>query len=458
MHLQAPAPRTAIAPSIISGPLLRDSYSESSLRMGASPEVHLSKRRRQSNTSSGSERSWDSPDSSSQFGGLMGPGMKPRRLSSGARTEPHLSTSSRDAEEASALRSRMSPPRDQPARKQLLAEEHSFQSHALDHRGPAPSAAVLVDEGRQILATEDPQSNGHHDSRSNVGLNSPPRKISRSGLIQEKWDTLPSPPHSQAFLTPLEQLASPPSASQRESLMREGNEERSPRARTPPHDNLPSSVAAVTSSAEMQSAASPEKTMVSTAPPLSTMQERSVMPVESLSPDNQMTAKQGDPVAPPTSDAYNDLPGSTELVQQPSPLSTTEVHDADVAQTAPDHESLQRTSSISPPPCQDALNQLSPEQETDPPPPTAPLPRVSSPDALSSKDEMTIDHSVVTGMDAASKTDVVTPVLESNNPVNAETSLNPLEGLNQGCRPLRLHRPRRRTPSWYRGWTTRLPR
>ncbi|KAI9445275.1 hypothetical protein H4582DRAFT_2125647 [Lactarius indigo] len=203
VHLQAPAPRTPITPTIISGPLLRDSYSESSLRIGVSPEAYPSKRRRQSDSNSGSDRSWDSLpswDSSSQFSGLMGPGIKPRGLSSEVRTavRPTLAMSLQDTEEVGTRGRRVSPVRDHATRAQLMAEEdRTFQCRSPPYRDLAPSATILPSEGQHILPTPEPWPSLHQDIRPNTETRPPRQKVSHSDAILEKPSappSLPSPP------------------------------------------------------------------------------------------------------------------------------------------------------------------------------------------------------------------------------------------------------------------------
>ncbi|KAH9982393.1 hypothetical protein BGW80DRAFT_1263104, partial [Lactifluus volemus] len=175
-HLQAPAPRTPVTPSLMSGSILRDSYSES--------DTQTSKRRRQSDSFPSSDRSWDPPlplDSSSQFSGLMGPGMKPRRLSSEIRAEvrPTLPFPSRDTEEAATAGSRMSPPRDHVVRR-------TVQSHVPDYRETVPSATIVPDVKPRPSVRQEPLLN--------IDLHRPPRKILRSDLVSSQDSPSPPPP------------------------------------------------------------------------------------------------------------------------------------------------------------------------------------------------------------------------------------------------------------------------
>ncbi|KAI0257634.1 hypothetical protein BJV78DRAFT_50525 [Lactifluus subvellereus] len=446
MHLQAPAPRTPVTPPLMSGPLLRDSYSESSLRMGARPDVQTSKRRRQSDSLSGSERSWDSPlplDSPSQFSGLMGPGMKPRRLSSEIRTEvrPTLPLPSRDIEEAVAAGSRMSPPRDHATRRSYMTEEsRTFQTHVPDYREAVPSAIIAPDVSRYVFATEDPRPSVHQELRSNVDSHPPPRKILRSDLIARQGTPSPPPP-PRPLSTPLEPSAPLAPTPPEQILPCDQDEECSPQWHSPPHNDIPTPTATAPQRfAEIESVASSEKTMDLTIRGVSTTQEPSTALADSLPPDNLTTTAQRSPVipvSPPSSYVYDDPLGPAEPAKPPSPsLPSPEARRTDVALEAPDIESCPAISRLSSPAREDTLNQPTPEPETEPPPTTAPpSPRPSSPDASTFKDGISVRHPVAVQITAASETGTVVPLSELKDSVKAEPSFASPEDLEPTISP-----------------------
>ncbi|KAI9460958.1 hypothetical protein BJY52DRAFT_240735 [Lactarius psammicola] len=332
MHLQAPAPRTPITPTIISGPLLRDSYSESSLRIGVSPEAYPSKRRRQSDSNSSSDRSWDSLpswDSSSQFSGLMGPGIKPHGFSSGARTEvrPPLAVSSQDTEEAGTRGRRVSPVRNHGARAQSTVEEEecTFQPCSPPYRDLAPPATIPPGAGQHILLTAEPRPSLHQDIRSSVDSHPPRQKISHSSVILEKHSATPSPESPSALSTLLGPSAPPTSVLQQQILAPEEDEGRSTQTHTPPRSNSTASVVTLSpKSIEVQSADSLEETINLTSIRAASAQESPVALPESLPPDidKSPTAKHGDRViiaSPSTLNALDDDPSSAVLVKSLSP-------------------------------------------------------------------------------------------------------------------------------------------
>ena len=424
MHLQAPAPRTPATPPLMSGPLLRDSYSESSLRMGARPDAQTSKRRRQSDSLSGSERSWDSPlplDSSSQFSGLMGPGMKPRRLSSEIRTEvrPTLPLPSRDTEEAAAAGSRMSPPRDHATRRSYMIEEP--KTHVPEYREAVPSAIIAPDVSRYVFATEDPRPSIHQELRSNVD-SPPPRKILRSDLIGRQGTPSPPPP-PRPLSTPLEPPAPLAPTPPEQIPPCDQDEEISPQRHSPPHDDIPTPTATAPQRlVEIESVASSEKTMDLT------IQEPSPALADSLPSDNLATTAHHCPVIPASpllTNVYDDSLGPAEPAKPSSPPPPSpEARRTDIALGVPDIEPCPAISRLGSPAREDTLNQHTPEPETAPPPTTAsPSPRPPSPDASSLKDGIDDHHPVVVQIAAASDPGTVSPLLESKDSVKAEASL-----------------------------------
>ncbi|KAH9984681.1 hypothetical protein BJV74DRAFT_797182 [Russula compacta] len=430
-HLQAPAPRTPITPSLISGPLLRDSYSESSLRMG--PEAHPSKRQRQSDPHSGSDHSWDSPpskDPSSQFSGLIGPGIKPRKQSSEVRTEARLTLPIplRDKEEPTPAASRVSPTRERPtARRQHVTEERPFRSHIPSYCEPITSV-FAPDNNRRVLAAEEPRSMVHQDIQSNVDC-PPPPKILHSDLLLDKQSTPPSPPPHRVVSTPSEPPAPPtPGPRQRSSLG--GREDGcSPRARSSSSshcDILAPTATAAQKVVETESATGSEKSMDSSALGASTMQD--LVPLEPLPPDNLATAAPDSSVilaSPSTLNANDDHLGSAEPVQPPSPtLPSPDPHNADIAITTQGIQSPPGISRLSLHPREDALNSPTSEQEARPPPTAAsPTPRVLSPAASGLQNEISADQPVGVQVTAVLRTGTITPVAELQDPVDAQTSL-----------------------------------
>jgi hypothetical protein len=427
-HLQAPAPRTPVTPSLMSGTLLRDSYSESSLRMGTRPDAQTSKRRRQSDSLPGPECGWDPPlplDSSLQFSGLMGPGMKPRRLSSEIRTEarPTLPLPSRDIEEAAAAGSRMSPPRDHAARRSYMTEDpRTFQSHVPDNREIVPSATIVPDVSRYVLAAEEPRLSVHQEQRSNVDLHRPPRKILHSDLRARPGTH--SPPSLPLLLSTSLEPPAPPAPTPQQ-LPGEQDEKCTPQVPSPPHNDIPTPMASVPQRfSEIESVAVLEKTMDSTVRDASTTQESSTALVDSLPPDNSTTTVQGGFVTPaslPPSNAYDDSLGPAEPAKLPSPpLPSPKAQRMDIAMEAPDTESP----AISDSPARgDTLNQPTPEPEFGHPPTTAsPSPRASSPAALSFQGGTSIHHLVGVQSTATSETGTVVPLPELQDSAKAETS------------------------------------
>ncbi|KAH8998893.1 hypothetical protein EDB86DRAFT_784116 [Lactarius hatsudake] len=436
VHLQAPAPRTPITPTIISGPLLRDSYSESSLRIGVSPEAHPSKRRRQSDSNSGSDRSWDSLpswDSSAQFSGLMGPGIKPRGLSSEVRTavRPTLAMSLQNTEEARTRGRRVSPVRDHAARAQSMAEEEerAFQCRSPPYRDLAPSAIIPPSEGQHILPIPEPRPSLHQDIRPNIETYLPRQRISHSNVVLEKQSAPPSLPSPPASSTPLGPSAAPPSVPQQQISAPEEDEGLSTQTHTPPRSNSSASVVTLSpKSAEMQSADSLRETVNLTSIRPAATQESPVALPESLPPDNDNSpiAKHGEGVtlaSPSTLNSLVDVPSSAVLVKLPSPTPPDpDVHDTNITQAVPDTELSPGIPDL--PPHEDAPYQLPSEHEAEHPPATAsPSLRPPSPAVSDSRDETGLDHPMEVCISSASETHVAAPNPELEVPVNAETPL-----------------------------------
>jgi hypothetical protein len=434
-HLQAPAPRTPVTPSLMSGSILRDSYSESSLRMGARSDTQTSKRRRQSDSFPSSDRSWDPPlplDSSSQFSGLMGPGMKPRRLSSEIRAEvrPTLPFPSRDTEEAATAGSRMSPPRDHVVRRSYMTEEpRTVQSHVPDYRETVPSATIVPDVSRHMFAAEEPRPSVRQEPLLNIDLHRPPRKILRSDLVSSQDSPSPPPPPPPPPLPLLltTSLAPPaPGAPTPPQAPCKQGEECSLRIHSPPHNDPPTPTAtAPQRSTEVESAAVLERTTDSIIRGPSTIQEPSTPLVDSM-PPNLTATEQINSVTPaplPSSDVYGVSLGPPESFKPLSPpLPSPTVHHTDVTTEAPDAEPRPAISGLSS--LEDTFNQSSPGPETGPPPTTAsPSPRASSPTALgfANVDSVSDHHPVEVQITAVSEIGVM-PIPEHRGSVKAETS------------------------------------
>ena len=434
MHLQAPAPRAPVTPAAISGPLLRDSYSESSLRIGVSPEAHPSKRRRQSDSNSASDRSWDSLpswDSSSQFSGLMGPGIKPRRLSSENRTEVlHAPVMSSQATEESSTRGRrVSPVRDRATRTQLMVEEdkHAFQGHVPTYRDLAP--ATIPPDGQHILRTAETRPNLHWDIRSNIDAHPPRPKISHSNVILERHSALPGPPSPPASSsTLLGPLATPPSALRQQTLVSEGDERRSTQTHTPPRNDALVSVGTVSppKSIGVQRSDSLREAEDVTSMRASASQEPPVALPESFPPDsdNSPTTKHGGRVilaSPSTLNTLDDGTSSAGLVKSLSPPPPRPNVRTDTAHAIPDTELSPRIPDL--PPHEDAPYQPPSEHEADPPLTTAsPSPRPPSPAAPGSGDETSSDRPMEAWISSAPETRATTSNPQLEIPVNAETS------------------------------------
>jgi hypothetical protein len=430
-HLQAPAPRTPITPSLISGPLLRDSYSESSLRSGPGPEAHPSKRQRPSDPYPGSDHSWDSPpswDSSPQFAGLIGPGIKPRRRSSEVRTEirPTVPRPSWDNEEASLAASCVSPTRERSARRQYSAEEKSSR-HVPSYREPVTSTIFAPDDSQHVLAAEDPRLRVHQELRSSVDSHPPP-KVSHSELLLEKQDPPPPPrplfklAESPVLLAPAPRPQSPPPAPERDDGYKP-QAHPSPRRYTPAPEATPTQIFV-----EMETVAGSEQLMVSTVPRLP-MVAPSAAQVESLPPDNLPTAVQGSPVfiiSPSTSNVRDDHLEPAVPVKSPSPPPppSPDTHEADLASATQGVESVVGISRLSSHPHEDVPNPPNSKQEPCPPPTTAsPSPRALSPVTSSFQDVVSTDQSVGHRTTSASETGRVTLVTELQNPVDAQILL-----------------------------------
>jgi hypothetical protein len=429
VHLQAPAPRAPVTPTTISGPLLRDSYSESSLRIGVSPEAHPSKRRRQSDSNSASDRSWDSLpswDSSSQFSGLMGPGIKPRRLSSEIRTEVlHApAVPSQVTEESSTRGRRVSPVRDRATRTQLMVEEdkHTFQSHIPTYRDLAPATIPPVD-GQHIFRTAETRPNLHWDIRSNNSY--PPRpKISHSNVKLERLSALPGPPSPPASSsTLLGPSVTPPPALQQQTLVPEEDGGRNTQIHTPPRNNASVSVGTISpKSVGIQRSDNLREVENVTSIRAPASQEAPVALPESFTPDNDnsLTTKHGERVilaSPSILNAFDVGISSAGLVKSLSPPPPHPNVRTDTAHAVPDTELSPRIPDL--PPHEDAPYQPPAEHEADPPPATAsPSPRPPSPAVAGSGDETSPDP-----MEAgAPETRAAASNPELEIPVDAETS------------------------------------
>jgi len=428
-HIQAPAPRTPITPTLVSGPLLRDSYSESSLRIGPGPETHPSKRQRQSHPHTGSDHSWESTsswDSSPQFSGLMGPGIKPRGQSSDVRTEirPTLPLPSRDKEGASAAASRVSPTRGRSARKQHAAEEETCRTHVPGFRGPVTSAP---EDSRHGLSAEEPRSMGHQDLRSNLGSHPTISKVSRSDLTLERQTTPPSPPPPpppQALFTP----SGPPVPLGSEPPPR-GREDRLSLLMHPPSrsDILSTTTAAAQMFVQTERAPSSEGSKDFTVPMVPVPKEPSIPQVESVPPDNLTSAVQNSPVilaSPPTSNVHD--VDNAKPVKSPSPPPPfLDEHEADTTLAIQDVRLFPTISRVGLPPPEDVLNSQSSEQEICPPPTTAsPSPRALSPTVSDFQDGIHANQPVGDRVSPVPGAGTDALVAESQNPV--ETSLTPI--------------------------------
>ena len=392
-NLQAPAPRTPVTPTIISGPVLRDSYSESSLRIGVSPEAHPSKRRRQSESNSGSDRSWDSLpswDPPPQFSGLMGPGIKPRRLSPEVR--PTLAMSLQETVEAGTRGRRVSPVRDHATRTQLVVGEEEYTFQAPTYRDSTP-ATIPRDEGQHIFPTTEPRATLLQDIRSNIDSHPLRRKISHSNVILEKHSAPPSSPSPPVSSTPPGLSATPTSALQQQILALEEEESRSTRTHTPPRSISSASLIILSpKSVDVRSVDSPKEAVNLT----SVAQEFPVALPESLPPknDKSLTAKQGGGAilaSPSTVNILDGYPSPAVPVKSlsPPPPQPT-IRRTDTAQAVPDNELSPRIPDL--PPHEDAPYQSPSEHEPERPPASAspsPPPSPATPDSI---DETTSDH------------------------------------------------------------------
>lgn len=417
-HVQAPAPHTPITPSLVSGSLLRDSYSESSLRIGPGPETHTSKRQRQSHPHSGSDHSWDSTsswDSSPQFSGLMGPGIKPRGQSSDVRTEirPTLPLPSRDKEGASAAASRVSPTRERSARRQHAAEEEPFRPHVPGYREPVTSTPG---GSRHVLSAGEPQSMVHLDLRSNVDSHPTLSKVSHSDSTLEKQPTPLSP---RVLLTPLE----PPAPLAPEPSPRGREDRLSPLVHLPSHsDILPTTTTAAQMFIQSERATGSEDSKYFTVPMAPAPKRPSVLvpQVESVLPENLTSAVQNSPVippSPPTSNFHN--ADTAEVVKPPSPPPPIpDEHETDTTLAVQQIPSSPTTSRVSFPPPEYVLNPQSSEQEICPPPTTAsPSPRALSPAVSDFQDGIHANQPAGDRMSPVPGTHTDALVAQSQNPV-----------------------------------------
>ena len=429
-HLQAPAPRTPITPTLISGPLLRDSYSESSLRTGPGPEIHPSKRQRPLDSHPGPDHSWDSSppwDSSSQFTGpgLIGPGIKPRRRSSDVRTEmrPTVPIPSWDREEESVAASRVSPTRERSARRQYSMEEKSPQSHIPSYREPTSPTFTPDDNIRHVFAAEEPRLTAHQDLRPNIDLHPPPKGL-RYDLLSEKHDRPPSPPPPR----PLFKLAEPPVPPAPAPVWIDDG--CSPQVHPSPVDDTPAPTATpVQNFVEMETTASLDQSLDSTVPSLPRPGPSGAL-VEPLPPNNLPTPVQDSPVfmaSSSKSNVHDDYLGPVTPVKSRSPTTLSpDVQNADIGLViqcvqSPVGMSMSR---LSLPPPEDVPNSPSSEQEPRLPPTTASLsPRAVSPATLSFKDVVNAGQPVPPRMTSASETSHVTLVTELQNPVDIPISV-----------------------------------
>lgn len=436
-HLQAPAPRSPVTPSLISGPL-RDSYSESSLRIGPGPETHPSKRQRQSHPYSSSDHSWDP---SSQFSGLMGPGITPRGQSSDVRTEvrPTLPIPSRDKEGASPTASRVSPTRERSVRKQHVTEDKSFRSHGPGHREPVTYA---LEEGWHVLAAEEPRSMARQDLRSHVDSHPPMPKVSRPVMALEKQDTPPSSPLPQALFIPSKlpaTLAPAPPPRGREDVS-------SPHVHPLSHnDILPPATTASQTFDEMENATGSEKLMESSVPRASTPEEPSVPQVESLPLNSVTTVVQDSSVnvaSPPTLNTRD--VGAAEPIKLLSPVLPSR-DEAETTLAAPGIQSSPAISRVSLPTHDNVLNPPTSEQEACPPPTTAsPSPRAVSPTVSDFQDGLRANQPTGERISAVAGTGTVTLVAEPQDQV--ETSLTSSREPETTTSPVAVPRAAEPTP------------
>lgn len=349
----------------------------------------------------------------------MGPGIKPRGLSSEVR--PTLAMSSQDTEEAGTRGRRVSPVRDRATRT-VEDEGCTFQRHAQTYRDPAPSATIPPGEGQHILLTAEPRSSLHQDTRSNIDSRPPRQKIYHSNVILEKHSAPPSPPSPPAPSTPSGPSTAP--VLQQTSAPEE-DEGRSTQTHTPPRSNSPASVVTLSlKSVEMQSVNSLKETVNLTTITPATQESPVALP-ESLPPDSDKltTAKHDGGVilaSPSTLNALDDDSSSAVLVKSLSPpLPDPKVHSTDIAQAVPDTESSPRIPDL--PPHEDAPYQP-PSEAGRLPATVSPSPRPPSP-TPSSKDETNPDHPIEVRISSASETRVAAYNPELEVPVNAETSL-----------------------------------
>ena len=435
-HLQAPAPRTPITPTLISGPLLRDSYSESSLRTGPGPEVHPSKRQRPLDPHPGPDHSWvSSPpwDSSSQFTGpgLIGPGIKPRRRSSDVRTEmrPTVPIPTWDKEEESVAASRVSPTRERSARRQYSMEEKSPQSHIPRYREPIASPILTPDDNiRHVFAAEEPRLTARQDLRPNIDLHPPP-KILRSDSLSEKRDPPPSPPPPRPSFKLAEPPVSPAPAPRPQSPAPVWRDDGcSPQVHPSPLDDTPTPTATpVQNFVEMETTASLDQSLDSTVPSLPRPGPSAAL-VEPLPPNNIPTAVQDSPVFIASSSILNVHGDHLGLVtpaksRSPTPLSP-DVQNADTGLVIQGVQSPVGMLRLSLPPPEDVPNPPNSKQEPRLPPTTASLsPRAVSPATSSFQDVVSADQPVPPGMTSASETSHVTLVTELQNPVDNPISV-----------------------------------
>ncbi len=430
-HLQAPAPRTPITPTLISGSLLRDSYSESSLRTGPGPEAHPSKRQRPSDPHPGSDHSWDSPpswESSPPFTGLIGPGIKPRRQSSEVRTEirPTVPIPSWDKEEASVAASRVSPTRERSARKQYSTEEKLSRPHVPGYREPATSTIFTPDDSQHVLAAEEPRLTVHQDLRPSMDFRPPP-KVLLSDLLLEKHDPLPSPLSPRPLFKLAEPLVPPAPAPRPLFPPPERDDGRSSQAHpSPSNDTSAPAATAAQNFVEMETATGLERSMDPAVPSLPPMQGPSAALVESLPPDNLPTAVQE---SSSTSNVHDDHLGPVVPVKSPSPAPppappSPDAHDANIALAVQGVHSPVGISRLNSSPLEDVSNPPRSEEEPYPPPTIASLlPRVLSPATKSFHNVVSADQPDRHRMAPASETGHVTLVTELQDPVDAPTSL-----------------------------------
>ncbi|KAI0271367.1 hypothetical protein BC834DRAFT_966858 [Gloeopeniophorella convolvens] len=392
-QLQAPAPRTPITPSLISGPLLNDSYSESSFRTDTSPEVRPAKRRRQSDSQSGSDRGWDSPpswDTPASFGvgALMGPGVKPRR-SSDVRTEMRQAPSMplREAEEVITASRRMSPPKDPPPRRPSKSEKQRPPppSQVQDRHEPELSPTLAPEHDRYSLSSayDAPRTSIHRDSRaSTFGAVPLRRKISQPDLPAERHSPQLQPLQTAPAL--LGPVPSPLQSPQQRTPISEPVEDHSSRVQAPASHKSSMSVSMLVSappavkSVFLSAVLEPQSTFTETTS--SIMQEESSLAVVDDAPPSPVPdvhSSAASPVSRLTSEPREERSAPAEASDaEPPLLPSPKVDDTRIVQNATPEPAPHPRSPT--PPRAESPEHVSLKQESEPPP-AAPLSPVQSP-------------------------------------------------------------------------------